>query len=489
MKTCNEKLVTKYPLAAHKHVSALLLYTALLALPLLLLADVELDPIRIRNLEKTEAWFFEKQAVAETNEHWKTLPRILIDTKEPAVFFKAEATGLAANEIVEFFLIGEQSGNAYEAIAVALAEPEDIANAIEAMGLPRGKHAEPGALRFWPQGERVHLYLGEHHAADLLLDRRTGSTAKRDGFVFTASRKVERDGTLKRAVQVEPPFSIAANYNEPNNVLDVPFRAPQAEVYTLQVQNPEIRFEPGELLTVRIIPERTDGSMRVQQMNLTVSATEETTSIPLTDLRFTMTPKTDTSTDMALAEAPPQGFLAHIRDMIAQQKDPFVALHIDHNLSLAHAHVMARLLERMEDEEGLRILPPPAGNLYYRAFIPDESRRERADRHAHPWELHLSEDAPPVLVHIQEEWQQGQLRPEITVEYIRIEEPDQLAEKMRTLRPEMNAVFIYAPRTMRMGDIMGTVQHFRETHPFLHIFMTPSPHGQTSGEAPATTSE
>ncbi len=466
-----------------------ILCAALCSFPAQLMAEVELDEIRMRNLEQTTAWFETQKTAAATNEHWKILPRIRVDRKDPSVTFKAEATGLESNEIVEFYLIGERSGNAYEAIAVALAEPADIARAIEKIGIPRGLHADPHVLRFWPQGERVHLYLNEHHAADLMVDTRTGRTAKQDGFVFTASRYVQHDGTNKLAAQVEPPFSIASNYNEPNTILDVSYHAPQSEVYTYQVQNPDIRFAPGELLTVRIVPERTDGSLRVQQMHLTASRAQRETQIPLADLRFTLRQEIDTGEITHLTEAPPQAFLAHIREMVSQQKDPFIVLDVGHGLSLAQAHSMARMIEMMENNEGLRVLPPPEGNLYYRAFIPDESRRDRAARIAHPWELHLSHDAAPTLTYIEEEWEQGEVRPHIKTKDITIDDPETLSKKMRELRPDINAVFIYAPLDMRMETIMEIVQHFRATHPFIHIFMEPSPHDQTSDATPAATSE
>jgi len=455
-----------------------------------LMAEVELDEIRLRNLEKTAAWFAAQKTVAETNEHWRILPRIRIDLEEPSVTFKAEATGLEPNEIVEFYLIGERSGNAYEAIAVALAEPADIAHAIEQIGIPRGLHADPRTLRFWPQGERVHLYLNEHHAANLMIDKRTGSTAKREGFVFTASRYVQRDGSDKLAAQVEPPFSIASNYNEPSTILDVPYHAPQSEVYTHQVQNPEIRFKPGKLLTIRIVPERTDGTLRVQTMELTISNTPETTpALPIADIRFTLQQQHEDKQEIHLEAAPLQAFVSFIRNMVSEEKDPFITLHVDPAVSLLQAHSTARILHTMEEQEGLRILPPPDDTLFYRAFLPNESLRERAERIAHPWELYLAHDASPTLTYIEEEWEQGELRPTIQTKDITINEPEMLSAKMRELRPDINAIFIYAPQDMRVGKIMEIVQHFRTTHPFIHIFMEPSPHDQTSDATPEETSE
>ena len=453
-------------------------------------AEEEVDEIRAENLEKTAAWFAEQEAAASTNEQWETLPRIRIDREEPSVTFKAEATGLDANEIVEFYLIGERSGNAYEAIAVALAEPDDIAKAIEKMGLPRGLHANPGELRFWPQGERVHVYLDDYYAADLLLDQRTGSTAKRSGFVFTASRYVTRNEEEKLAAQVEPPFSIVSNYNEPNTILDVPFRAPQSEVYAEQVQNPDIRFDPGKLLKVRIIPERTDGSKRVQEMDLTLTAVEQTTQeLPIADVRFTLEQAQDGETQIHAKEVNLAGFVEKIRSLVAEEKDPFLTVHFDHDMLLAQANSAARMLEAMENEENVRIQPPPQESLFYRAFMPDEARRDRDNRTSHPWELHLAHDEAPTLVHIKEEWIRGQARPRIEAEDITITEPQNLSDKMRELRASINAVFMYAPADMRIAEIMDYVQHFRETHPLIHVFIDPPPRDQTSDAIPAETSE
>ncbi len=484
----SKSVILAYP--TRLFLASLLLCAIQIIPPTGLHADEPIDEVRAANLEKTAAWFADQQAAATTNAHWKLLPRIVIDTKEPSVLFKAEATGLAANEIVEFYLIGERSGNAYEAVAVALAQPKDIAKAIEKMGLPRGLHVDQRAMRFWPQGERVHLFLNDHHAADLILDKRTSSTAKREGFVFTASRHVKRDGEKQLAAHVEAPFSIASNYNEPNTILDVPFQAPQSEVYTQQVQNPDIRFDPGELLTVKIVPERPDGSRRVQEMDLTLTATEDPThTVPIANVRFTLQQVVDDDTKTHMEASSLQNFVNHIREQVSKQQDPFVSVRVAPHVSLAQAHSAATILHTMEQEEGLRVLQPPEGELFYRAFMPDESRRNRADRIAQPWELHLSHEDPPMLIHIEEEWLQGEARPQIQTQDIPIQNPESLADKMESMRPGINAVFFYAPADMRVGTIMEIVQHIQETHPLIHVFMDSSPRDQTSDAIPEATSE
>ncbi|MFU8780239.1 MAG: hypothetical protein ACNA71_04350 [Kiritimatiellia bacterium] len=447
----------------------------------------DLDEIRATNLARTREWFAQIETAAATNTHWKLLPNILVDLQNASITFKAEATGLNPNEVVEFFLIGQRSGNAYESIAVALAEPGDIATAIKMLGVPTGLHPDPAALRFWPQGERVHMFFDQYHAAELLLDKRTGATASRSGFVFTASQTTEIDGTTVLSAQAMPPFSIAANYNETHSILDVPFRAPQSAVYSEQVQNPEIRFAPGQLLTVRITPENTDGTRRVQLLELHISQAQHNSTAPAADLRFTL--KTRGTENILLPDAALDAFFAFIRDLVRANKDPFVELHLGPALPIEHAHAIAQLIDNMEDKDGLRVLPPPPDALYYRAFSPNEELRDRDNRIAHPWELHLSHTNTPVLVQINEEWRQGETHPLITTKDIPVTNLEDMSLLMEERRPGVNAVFVYAPREMHVGEIMKNVRHFQKTHPFVHIFMVPSPHDRTSGAAPAATSE
>jgi hypothetical protein len=447
----------------------------------------EIDPIRAANLAKTADWFASLEAAAATNQNWTLLPRMLVDLEKKEIVFKAEATGLKPNEIVEFFLIGERSGNAYEATAVALAEPADIAKAIQMLGLPAGRHTDMSALRFWPEGERVHMYFNEHHAADLLLDKRTATTSARSGFVFTASHTTEQDGETVLSAQVSPPFSIAANYNEPRSILDVPFKAPQSAVYSEQVQNPDIRFEPGQLLTVRIVPERVDGSRRMQRSKLTATHAGLAHPLPAANLRFTLHGIDDGTTH--LENAPLDVFFAFIRNAVQTNRDPFLEAHFGPDLPVSHARALAQIIDSMEKKDGLRVLPPPEGSLFFLAFSPHEENRHRDNRIGHPWELHLSHTDAPVLVQITEEWIQGEIRPDISIENITITDPAGLGERMEELRPGVKAVFIYAPQDMRVGQIMELARHFQKTHPLIHVFMEPSPRDRTSDATPVATSE
>jgi hypothetical protein len=432
-------------------------------------ANPEVDPIRAENLKQVDAWFAEAKAMAATNEHLQVLPRVLIDTQNATVTFKAEATGLSPNEIMEFFLVSQESGNTYEAAAVALAEPIHIANAIKMLGLKPGLPVDMAALRFWPQGERVHLYFNEYHASQLMLDERTGKPPARNGFVFTASDTTQKNGETILSAQVTPPYSIAANYNESKSILDVPFQAPQSAVYSFQIQNPEHSFPAGELITIRIEPEHKDGTQRVQLLTLYISATNTAATAEVDQLLFSLRPQDETN--KIIEQVPIETLLMHLQKMANHKQDAFAEVHLDKKLSLSQVHITARLIDNMEQKDGLRVRPPPPDALYYKAFIPNEELRVRDQRISQPWELHLAHDKKPTLVWIQEEWIQGQLRPNLTIQEISIAPEDDLSAKMKELRPEMNAVFVYAPKDMSLGRIMSTIRRFHNTHPFIHVFM------------------
>ena len=207
------------------------------------------------------------------------LPGLVADRTAREIRLHAEATGIDHEGVVEFFLIGENSSHAYEAIAVAFAEPGDVHRGLRFIGMTPGRPAHPARLQFWPKGERVSLaFKGKYEefpirAEELMIDTQTGKTLAAAGFVFTGATGFEpgeKPGTEIYAANRHDPMSIAANYNERYSVLDIPRRAPQSKLYERQVINKAHAFEPGEFLEVVITPERTNGPPRVVDFLLTV---------------------------------------------------------------------------------------------------------------------------------------------------------------------------------------------------------------------------
>ena len=170
----------------------------------------------------------------------------------------ANITVCLNNETVEFFLIAENSGNDYEALAIALAEPVDIYDAMLFIGMPLGRGMNPKKLQFWPKGERVFMTLDGRRIESFMVDSETKKTLDALGLVFIGSQLVPAesgDAPPALAAQMRSPHAIAANYNESDALFDVPYSAPQTAVYSKQTLNPELIFPKGKRIRVVIEPE------------------------------------------------------------------------------------------------------------------------------------------------------------------------------------------------------------------------------------------
>ena len=64
---------------------------------------------------------------------------------------------MAGNGLAEFFIIGEQSGHGYEAVAVSFASAADIVDGLVFIGMERGRPVDFEKLCLWPKGERVKV--------------------------------------------------------------------------------------------------------------------------------------------------------------------------------------------------------------------------------------------------------------------------------------------------------------------------------------------
>lgn len=433
--------------------------------------------IRATNQAFVAAWHAANVETATDAPHLHALPRVRVDLAAHTVSFYAEATGNAPREPVEFFLIGEESGNAYEAIAVALADPGQINAGIRMLGLPPGQSANPSATRFWPKGERVIMTFNGIRAENLIRDTRTGKPLAASGFVYTGSRMVpdEDGGSTVLAAQSHPPYSIASNYNEPDSLLDVPWQAPQTAVYSHQVLNTDFLFKPGERILVVISPEYPDGKRRVQDLGLAIGARiaadgERTT---MADVRFSVTNRT-TATHL-LENAAIDQLMASFTTMIDDGRDPFVAVTIQSETPLGVLRQTAAILKTIDSENGIRIGPPAPGELYYQAFIPNEKFRHRRDRYIQPWELHLDATGTGVLTRIDEHWTRGELKPELTTTNIAIGSAEALQQTLTTQKPDVRGIYVFAPLSLTYGELMRMIRPVLPTHPHVHVYIEESP--------------
>ncbi len=408
-----------------------------------------------------------------------TRPGLTADRRTRTVELLAEACGLAAEATTEFLLIGPNSDKAYEALAMTVAKPGDVARALEFIGLPRGRNADTAASHFWPKGERVNLTLSVFTNAaaarpleDWVLDRRTGQPLAHTGFVYTGSRWT---GEVARAVCLADelqPQSILATYNEPTSVLDVPRLAAQGDVYETFVQHPARVLAAGTLVRVCLQPEpRTGAAPRVRDLQLVAQPRPGGTP----DINGVLLTLTDGGAQPLLTQATPTATLDCFAKLVKEGFDPYVTWMCATNLTVGAAHALAQALQLVEGESGIRMEAPPPGQLYYRAFLPNEAWRERAGRVSQPWELRLLRrdgDWHAVLVQIAEDWSDpNSLDARLTPTDYPLATWSELPARLQALGGGLPVVLVFTPPDAPLEAFLPAVRLLRKTHPVFHVFM------------------
>lgn len=417
-------------------------------------------------------------------------PGLLANRAERWIRLTAEATALAPTDPVEFFLIAESSGHGYESAAIAFAKPSDVHDALEFIGVPAGRPASTRALRLWPKGERVLMTFEwdmptgagdakpvhqQVRAERLIVSRDFGGPLPETGLAFVGSSRVaspENPTGTAYAADAWEPNSIAANYNESTTVLDVPRQAEKGAVYGSQTMNPDFRFERGQRIEVRIVPEYPAGRRRVMDLDLSANAPPATATIALADARFDLDEPGATN---ALRRARLADVLAFLSQAVDAGRDPFVTLRPSPYLPLRAVSELCRVLAAAEGERGIRIEPPPTGQPYFRAFLPPEKFRERANRPIQPWELILETTSGGVtgrLNRIEEKWAPDADQPSLDVRVFDASTPQAVR---RTLTDQQGPpiVLIFAPDAMTYGTLLTFLSPILDTHPTVYVFLPP----------------
>ena len=407
-------------------------------------------------------------------------PGLVADRTARTVTIVAQATGVKPGETAEFFLIGPESGHAYEALAVADAEPGTVRRALEFLGLKAGVPYDPASLRFWPKGERVRVEFefvdaaGSNrtmHAAGLIVDKRTQRPLRDAGFVFTGSIPVDdpdRPGTRGLAADLRDPRSIACNYNETETVLDVPRQAVQGEVYDNQAVGPAWTLERGAPVRVVLTPGLGPGETRVVDMTLTARTAVTTGAVDLADVAMTLAAGGDT----LCRDAGLNAVLEALTKAVGAGKDPYVTVAMDRTLTVGAAQALCRVLSSIETETGIRVEPPPAGQLYYRAYVPNEQFRRREARMAQPWELRLRQKDAGVtaeITAIEQVWSDDKLQPDLKVSTSPVDSPDAVRAYL-TSHEGLPVVLVFADPQVRLAELRRFVSPLIPTHPTIHVY-------------------
>ena len=413
------------------------------------------------------------------------LPGILADRTIKRITIQAEATGRGEHDTIEFFLIAEESAHDYESLAVALAKPSDVHKALVFIGMTPGRPVNYEKMCFWPKGERVIISLRSNdykllaepvRIEKFILNRDTNKTMSENGLVFTGSLMVEscvQKGVLVYAADGSGPDSLASNYNEPQTVLDIPRNAPQSDVYGSQAVNPDYVLPAGNLLEIIIEPEYKDGKKRVTDLCLDINPGAKANPNEQKPEELALTVK-NTDGQVLNDEKTLNSALKLFTSFVEKGHDPFVTIRFGENLALKSLQEISTLLASIESENGIRIEPPPNGQLYYKSFLPNEEFRDRKKRASQPWELHFSAQKGDIiasLVKIEQIWKKNEVYPDLKVTEFEIKSPKALQEKLKQEGPGMPVILVYSFSQIKYGEIMNFLRPMLTTYPTIHVFI------------------
>ena len=421
---------------------------------------------------------------AETNILFHA-PGLQADRVRGEVVLQARASEMAAAEPVEFVLISTNSGHDYEALAITPARPSDLHAALRFIGIPSGVGVDYTGLRLWPRGERVAVEVraadtqGDWIPAGRLVVRVPDEQPLPDtGFVFTGSRMVDEDGMLRYEADVHGPNSLISLYNEPQTVLDVPWQAPQGQVYGEQTLNPEYTFEADTALEFRFRHRPSIDGARSVDLSIRVQVGPDTKTGASTEFIF------DVAAPESLKTGPIvlQGLLDLIFELKRNRHDVYLNLVPDDGVTLGELQELYAFVSEISSRSDVRISPPKPGEMYYQAFLPNPDYRDREKRPQQPWELTLY-DTPQgstgVLVRVREVWGDDvEDVPKLETDNYSAGTPDDLRAELARHPTTLKVVLIFCSSELHYGELKrwyGALQPEYKTVYFYTVEPTLSP--------------
>lgn len=407
---------------------------------------------------------------------------LVASRKDKTVQIYASATGLGPGNPIEFYLIGEKSSHAYEALAIAYADPADVRQALIFIGMQPGRTVDYDKLMFWPKGERVKVSVtgvGDNHGfgpvnlVNMLWDYEQRRSTSPDGFVFTGSVMVDdKDNPAEKLVGAAQfdPFSIISDYNEPVSVLDIAMRSTKGDAYGDNTVNTNLLQNRGALLSMVMRPEYADGQKRVINFSLTVLPGDSSATNAVISAAFDMVNTDNATTNhyQNLAE-----LSKALKNIITSGHDPFVTLHFSPDLRLSDCHKLSAFFSGIETTNGIRVEPPQGDELFYLAFVPNERMRIRKNRYVQPLELHLrllADKLDATIVKVDEIWGASNT-PTLRPKLFPVALHGGLEQTVKDTGVKMKILLIFADGNIRLGQLMNYIKPLRSSYELVHVYL------------------
>ena len=321
--------------------------------------------------------------------------------------FTATATGVEKGTPIEFLFAGKDSDRDYETMFL-LDEPlGELCARLEKAGLPRGRAPSVADCILWPTGCAASFA----PAMSDFIETKWPDGVTPSGFVYTGGTRDEKGAAVAGETM---PQSFCALYTIAQSPFVFNGIYPQGVVYGAHVAKAELK--KGERRTFTV--------------------TWDEKSMPRR-LELSFTPGAAAGLIRQVQEAASAGDVEVLADL-----DP--TLTVDEATKIAQALAVV-------DSPRVRVNGRRAGRLFYRAFIPKVSWRERLQRLAQPFELTVGEtpDADS-LVFVEEDWNVEGDDPKLT--------PKKIAFADAKKHERTDTCFLYAPKGMTLGRIYSAME-------------------------------
>jgi hypothetical protein len=148
--------------------------------------------------------------------------------------------------------------------------------------------------------------------------------------------------------------------------------------------------------------------------------------------------------------------------------DVFVKVAFDDGVTIAEAKKSAEAFA-MLDGSGIKLNGCAEGQFHVKAFLPDESWRNRASRLFQPFEVHLKADGTKSFIFIEEDWSGEGMDPVLKPKETVFKSWDELLPLISGTGEQGNKIFvllIYAHPAMEVKDILPLTRLYPRINTF-----------------------
>ena len=330
----------------------------------------------------------------------------LVDAEKHAVTFDVISTDCGLDTDVEFLIAGPDSDHDYEAIFLSENSVQELAEAFDKAGFPRGEPSNYRTCRLWPVGDEIVF------SPDIWTFVRDMRDERKAAALFTGGARGP-DGVPEAATNM--PQAVFALYDCAQSLFQFDDALMQSDTYGRF--RPAVKIPKGEKRTITV---RWNGAKLHEKIDLVLEPGALTNAI------------------------------ANLRQKCADGRELDVTPRFSPDMTVGEAQAVASALQ-MLDSHRVKLNGFADGQFYYHAFLPLEKWRDRTQRLTQPYEVHFGEDGKPSLTIVTEDWTSD---PDAADPKLIISENVDFASLASASRIA-DSCLIFAPKATRLADVFA----------------------------------